>query len=126
MRKQASLNATPGPWHREGLSIYGPKHPDSRHKNGRIYIGAVVVGTNRADPQLDGGAERFEFDATADAKLIAAAPDLLEACKAMISELEDRCLSLGWESVEAFHGAHKNTDGWYGQARVAIAKAESR
>jgi hypothetical protein len=53
-----------------------------------------------------------------------AAPELLEACKAMVAELEERCLALGWKSVEQYRESHADEDGWFGQARAAIAKAE--
>jgi len=106
------MSHTPGPWKREGLSIYGPKHPDSKHKNGRIFITRIVVGTHRADPRLDGGADRFPFDADDDARLIAAAPELLEACERLLAVVEAEPEACG------IYKAHAAI------ARAAIAKAK--
>ncbi len=78
-------NHTPGPWQASGHHIYGPKHYESRHVNGRVLVGEVVRGNHRADPHLDGGADCFGFDSKADVALIASAPCLLEAAhKAML------------------------------------------
>ena len=73
------VSHTPGPWVFNGHHIYGPKHEDSKHPNGRVFVASVARGIHRADPLLDGGADRFGFDSEADVRLIAAAPDLLEA-----------------------------------------------
>jgi len=110
------MTHTPGPWHREGLHIYGPKHPDSRHRNGRIYIGVVAVGTHRADPHLDGGGERFPYDAHNDAALIAAAPELLDALAIAATTLEAAYLN-NTENIAAKVAAER--------ARDAIAKAKA-
>lgn len=71
------MSHTPGPWVFNGHHIYGPKHEDSKHPNGRVFVASVARGAHRADPLLDGGADRFGFDSEADVRLIAAAPDLL-------------------------------------------------
>jgi hypothetical protein len=67
---------TKGPWKKEGHAVYGPKHALSKHKNGRVLVCEVVRGSHRADPLLDGGADRFGFDSEADAHLIGAAPEM--------------------------------------------------
>jgi hypothetical protein len=86
------MSHTPGPWVFNGHHIYGPKHEDSKHPNGRVFVASVARGAHRADPLLDGGADRFGFDSEADVRLIAAAPDLLEAL-----ELARQFLSNGIE-----------------------------
>ena len=86
------MSHTPGPWVFNGHHIYGPKHEDSKHPNGRVFVASVARGVHRADPLLDGGADRFSFDSEADVRLIAAAPDLLEAL-----ELARQFLSNGIE-----------------------------
>ena len=63
---------TPGPWTVHNMAIYGPFAPTGREKSGVVV--AFVKQINRP---------RHE----ADARLIAAAPDLLEACKALASWL---------------------------------------
>lgn len=68
--KELQAAATPGPWVNDGHSIYGPEHELSLHPNGRVYITRVVQGTHRADPDLEGGRDRFGFDSLADAELI--------------------------------------------------------
>jgi len=79
---------TPGPWHQNGMNIYGPKHPESKHGNGRIFIAEVAQGSRRAVPELHGGAERFGFDAKADVRLMTTAPELLGACQAALAAME--------------------------------------
>lgn len=74
---------TKGPWKKEGHAVYGPKHALSKHKNCRVLVCEVIRGSHRADPSLDGGADRFGFDSEADANLIAAAPDMYAALEAM-------------------------------------------
>ena len=62
----------------EGLSIYGPLHPDSKHPNGRIFVAKVAEGSNKRDPHLFGGAGAGS--GVADAAHIAAnSPDVVKA-----------------------------------------------
>jgi hypothetical protein len=85
---------TPGPWQYNGFVT------DSDFSGWRVYLptkyrrAITVEGTSAAE-------------ADANARLIAAAPDLLAALKAVV----------------AFTGAH---GGPYADARAAIAKAEGR
>ena len=77
--KELEQAATPGPWMNEDHMIYGPKHEQSKHRNGRVYITRVEQGVVRADPGLDGGADRFGFDSMADTRLIVALRNNAEA-----------------------------------------------
>lgn len=96
---------TPGPWHLEGHIVYGPAHAESRHPNGRICIARVLrAGTERADPLLEGGADRFGFDSEADARLIAASPSMFAA-------------------LEIIAAGNTDPDEMVKMARAAIAKA---
>ena len=79
------MSYTPGPWEAQGHKVYGPSHPESKHPNGRVFVATVAQGTHRADPLLEGGADRFGFDSEADVQLIAAAPELLEALEEIIA-----------------------------------------
>ena len=99
------VSHTPGPWVFNGHHIYGPKHEDSKHPNGRVFVASVARGIHRADPLLDGGADRFGFDSEADVRLIAAAPELLEALEASrkaINTLDED--ALGMVTREDGHG----------------------
>jgi len=80
---------TPGPWVHEGHLIYGPEHVLSKHPNGRVLIAEVIEGSYRADPHLDGGADRFDFCSKADVRLIANAPELLYALGVITGVLDD-------------------------------------
>ena len=92
------MTHTPGPWVFNGHHIYGPKHEDSKHPNGRVFVASVARGVHRADPLLDGGADRFSFDSEADVRLIAAAPDLLTATEAWVAAM-DKWLETGIPST---------------------------
>lgn len=90
---------TPGPWVRDSGSGFGC---DVRAKNGRKV--AATWGINNGDPHRP--AYRAECDA--NARLIAAAPDLLEALEGMVAEF----------------GIHCDSDSPLGAACAAIAKAK--
>lgn len=55
----------------------------------------------------------------ADAYLIAAAPDLLEACKAAFAIVDE------WSDAEPDRGSHNHDEVWR-KLRLAIAKAEGK
>ena len=80
---------TPGPWLLQGFHIYGPKHPLSKHRNGRVLIAEVKRGVERDDAQLSGGAKRDDWSEEDDAQLIAAAPAMYRACKMLLSWLRE-------------------------------------
>ena len=114
----AANRHTPGPWIVEGMNIYGPVHANSRHTNGRVLVSQVIQGTHRADPSLDGGADRFGFDSNKDAKLIAASPEMLEA----LYRAEDG-LSGAISSWRQENGDIASTLGALKAVRAAISKA---
>lgn len=86
---------TPGPWQRDGLSISAPQR-------------GVVA---RCPTVKNGGV----FDCSDNAHLIAAAPDLLEALKECLPDLEH---------YASTHGP--GPDRRLEQARAAIAKARGQ
>ena len=57
-----------------------------------------------------------------NARLIAAAPDLLAACQAWLAEMNEKCIILGWESVEQYQSS-VHPDEAYSLIRAAISKA---
>ena len=68
---------TKGPWEVRGLSIFvSQPHPDSRHRSAVQCIANIADGWE---------GERGK----ANARLIAAAPDLLEACKDLLGPAEE-------------------------------------
>ena len=92
---------TPGPWNAKEEWLYKGKHHTAG--NGPEVLGICIV---RRHSDADGRCEVAE----ANARLIAAAPDLLEACKIAAHHMS--CIAIGG-SVEAI-------------LRAAIAKAEGR
>lgn len=89
---------TPGPWHVEKCGV--------RNKGG--YICEMTRPTS-----FDGQAERYEMESAmrdADARMIAAAPDMLDALKAFPGFTDDATVG----------------DKWIEQMRAAIAKAEGK
>lgn len=100
---------TPGPWWASHCAIYGPGTPKGRQAI--IAVVSTIQGmTNAPD----------------NARLIAAAPDLLEACRSAFEALDDRYdvdEPLGEVLRESpFQGAGKIMR----FLRQAIAKAEGR
>jgi hypothetical protein len=101
-RKQMTTQHTPGPW-RVGdaaHTIFGPKQSD-----GSLAVTIASVAGNA----------RME-DYRANARLIAAAPDLLAALKDITAKLA---------SYEKFPDGSGNT-ATFDKARAAIAKAEGK
>ena len=98
------MSHTPGPWVFNGHHIYGPKHEDSKHPNGRVFVASVARGIHRADPLLDGGADRFGFDSEADVRLIAAAPDLLEALETIMDIGDKACRDIARAAIKKARG----------------------
>ena len=97
------MSHTPGPWIMEGHFVFGPTHELSRHPNGRVLVAEVIRGSHRADPQLNGGANHFSFDSLHDARLIAAAPEMLE------------CL----EHIQGIVSESQGVAGWHQNGQVA-------
>jgi hypothetical protein len=67
----------PGEWLRNGLTVYTLMHAGWRK--------GIELFKNRITIQIHHDRECSEEEACAAARLIAAAPDLLEACKAVAS-----------------------------------------
>jgi len=77
-----STQHTPGPWEKNKYGqVFGPATPQSKHSNGRVFIAHIVDEKGRHFPNVDTGI--LDEAGQADARLIAAAPDLLEACQAL-------------------------------------------
>ena len=72
MMRPAPIRYTPGPWHVSPKYVVGPRSSEDNQSNGMIMPVADVYGDNRQ----------------ADAVLIAAAPDLLEALTALVAAYE--------------------------------------
>lgn len=103
----AECGHTPGPWTIFGDCIVTCNHDGSVPLNARIV--APLVELRRPD-----GAPSFRFQTTdADARLIAAAPDLLAACRFLVEHhlrvCDETCNLMGID-----------------QMRAAIAKATGR
>ena len=102
------MNHTPGPWYVYPQSDYITAHDTDDS------LFAVATVTTEIDGLLEG-------DPQANARLIAAAPDLLEACRQFLAaeRLADEFGVDGAETIEALIEASE-------LARVAIAKAGGR
>ena len=97
--KQATETHTPGPWRWERSGLLAEEH------DGLSYYGAILRCLGNVTPT------------EADARLIAAAPDLLAACKD-ISDSYGCCETPGCDT--------DNPKCIGSTARAAIAKAEGR
>jgi hypothetical protein len=98
------MTHTPGPWHDDGYRIYAPTdHPDKR--NGRIIVEYKHLGDFNRD----------------DARLIAAAPELLAACK-LAAEIADSWIHDQLDGTGTVHKALAELNPVW----EAIAKAEGQ
>lgn len=95
---------TPGPWKATRVTVWGPSSAS---------VATVRCG---AHMWLDDSATVSKEEADANARLIAAAPDLMEALKE-VTELYSRTVA-GWVDTEKVPEIIA--------ARAAIAKAEGR
>lgn len=99
---------TPGPW--SVYDCHGDKLDACRFENGAFQVMSVDCDHHAVADCSCNHSCRMEDECEANARLIAAAPDLLEACM---------------EAVEALNG-HPNTMGTEELLLSAIAKAEGR
>ena len=111
---------TPGPWDYDGgecCEIIAPTTHVNPHGHGCAQL--VAVATTRADLNdgEDGHPERSEDEAHANARLIAAAPELLEACEELVKWMDDS----GMSRVNTAAGPSEYSV--VRDARAAIAKA---
>jgi hypothetical protein len=98
----STFKHTPGPWLRIGTTVYALMHAGWKR--------GVEQFKNRFTVQVQRDRECSEEEAEANARLIAAAPDLLEALEAMYEMFNG-------------NGITPNDDDAIISARAAIAKA---
>jgi len=100
---------TPGPWILQGFRIYGPPDPRSKHGNGRSLIGGVVDdGIDWRCTQLEeGGRGAFYEEAMANARLMVAAPDLLDALTTLLATIDDVPIAFGVHVHDAIEAAQE-------------------
>lgn len=92
---------TPGPWELIGTTLIGKTGP---HSGAVAIIASPTCKTSGDAKEADCDDPRWD-EAMANARLIAAAPELLEACKAAKKYLEPDLVEPGrtvfWKLVEA-------------------------
>lgn len=111
---------TPGPWEWNGYSgiiaqVNGPNHPLDPFPNEKPYVADIAIVCDAKD---NGGGDLIHYpEAGANARLLAAAPELLEACKLQekAERLEKTVFTDDYETL-IVEAAQKR--------REAIAKAE--
>lgn len=97
---------TPGPWHADGLEIWATKAV----RFNLTTVGTPMIAAVCAHADMEGG-----FPANANARIIAAAPELLEALERLVTEI---ILSdVDMEYIDSHFMPHIE------KARAAIAKA---
>ncbi len=102
------MKHTPGPWSCMKGNVISDQIAASE-KGRLIFVASVgAVGSIRGD---------------ADARLVASAPELIEALEAFVKEREEEILALGYESVEAYGKLVKPEEA-YAIAKRAIKKAK--
>ena len=111
---------TPGPWTYEKVSSSDGSLVYCRIWQGEDTLQLAFAGTYyHTRDRREGGPERLPAStAEANARLIASAPDLLEACKAMLKYIESDA-DIYQHEIPSCGPA-----GYCLQARAAIAKAE--
>ena len=98
-----TVKHTPGPWSVSDYSKYHVVMP-----NGRLLC-STGVGVSGGHPD-----RKEDY---ANARLISAAPDLLEALKGLLADIEE------YQSINKLGGENNH---WQVISRAAIAKAEGR
>lgn len=108
---------TPGPWVLQGFRIYGPLDSRSKHGNGRALLGGVVDdGIDWRSTQLDvDGRGAFYEESMANARLMVAAPDLLDALTTLLAALDEVPVAFGVHVYDAIDAANE-----------AVAKAQGK
>jgi hypothetical protein len=97
------MKHTPGPWKKEGFDVWG--------NNSRQY--SRMIASCRPDNGTGPYKIELSNECVSNAHLIAAAPELLEACNLIDFIPEGWEMPLGWNQIAA-------------QIRHAIAKAEGK
>jgi hypothetical protein len=84
----STFKHTPGPWLRIGTTVYALMHAGWKR--------GVEQFKNRFTVQVQRDRECSEEEAEANARLIAAAPELLEALKVARQFVHDGSFQIGW------------------------------
>lgn len=101
---------TPGPWYTGNDGIIWRRNPNELYQNGGEIAGEMMLA--QAYKGWD-GKKYVGYPVEANARLIAAAPDLLETAKAVVER---------WDSPLWREQEHTST--FINRLRAAIAKAE--
>lgn len=101
------MSHTPGPW-----TWTAPYGATLMFTGCRVNEGPILVGGDNTEVLNANSGEYSPVDNEDNARLIAAAPDLLEACKELMARIDGTMLHTAYTSVALEKG------------RAAIAKAE--